>query len=108
MNSPQTNEGMEKVQEVITEFFLYFTTEFPLYYRDAVVAKCRAGGKEEGCRLPEASVPEYIIKSGMMYKRGELLLLWLLICLKKMSFINMMLFLLLINNLLCYFIMLLL
>ena len=71
MSNPMSEESLEKVQRLITEVLEHFKTEFSLHYKDAIIANIRSKGeKEEEFRLPHFPVPDYVLKSGVMYKKG--------------------------------------
>lgn len=75
MNNPMNEERVERMQEVINDVVGVFAKEFPLHYKDALIAKVKDEAQPEEAderMLPDAPVPDYELKSGTMQKRGGL------------------------------------
>jgi hypothetical protein len=67
------------MNEIISEVLTVFAKQFPLHYKDALIAmlKEEAQPAEEDDRLlPDAPIPDYELKSGLMTKRGDVVKNW--------------------------------
>jgi hypothetical protein len=75
LNNPMNEERMERMQEVISDVVGQFSKEFPLQYKDCLIAKIKDEAQpeeEDERKLPDAPVPDYELKSGTMMKRGDI------------------------------------
>lgn len=74
MSNPLSEENMEKVHRIIAEVLSRFSTMFVLHYKDAIITASKSTGTEKeatsGFRLPDCAVPDYLLRSGVMYKKG--------------------------------------
>jgi hypothetical protein len=92
LSSAMTQEETERVQHIIVEVLSTFDAEFSVHLREAVIAahsrthsrthsltrsSSQCVGKDGGldgemraCKLPDCPVPDYILKSGTMFKKG--------------------------------------
>lgn len=73
MDNPLTEERMARMSEVIQALVLKFATEFPVQYKNALIKKIKSDAQpsEEDPRLlPDAPIPDWDLKTGMMEKQG--------------------------------------
>ena len=75
MNNPMNEQRIERMQEVISDVVGHFAKEFPMHYKDALIAKikdeCQPDEEDERW-LPDAPVADYELKSGAMMKKGDI------------------------------------
>lgn len=70
-NNPLDEHKQARMNEIISEVVGVFAKEFPLQYKDALIEmlKDEAQPEEEDERLlPDAPIPDYELKTGMMTK----------------------------------------
>lgn len=75
MNNPMNEQRVERMQEVISDVVGQFSKEFPLHYKDALIAKIKEEGQpeeEDERKLPDCPTPDYEIKSGTINKKGDI------------------------------------
>lgn len=75
LNNPMNEHRVERMQEVISDVVGHFAKEFPMHYKDALIAKIKeqAQPEEEDEReLPDAPIADYELKSGTMQKKGDI------------------------------------
>lgn len=76
MNNPMNEHRIERMQEVISDVVGDFAKEFPLHYKDALIAKIKedaqAAGEEDPRKMPDAEIPDYELKEGTMMKKGDI------------------------------------
>ena len=83
MSNPLSDENMDEVQRIISEVLSQFTTEFADHYKDAIVTDMNGNGTTGAekdittkvFQLPESPIPDYLLKSGVMCKKGILLVI---------------------------------
>mmetsp|Transcript_4539 Transcript_4539/g.9262 ORF Transcript_4539/g.9262 Transcript_4539/m.9262 type:complete len:554 (-) Transcript_4539:255-1916(-) len=78
-NNPLDEHKQARMNEIISEVVGVFAKEFPLQYKDALIEmlKDEAQPEEEDERLlPDAPIPDYELKTGMMTKRGDVVKNW--------------------------------
>lgn len=74
-SNPLKEEDMEKVNKIINVALSQFASEFAIHYKDAVVADVQRQATQpekdaEHKLLPDFPVPDYVLKSGLMSKKG--------------------------------------
>lgn len=75
MNNPMNEHRIERMQEVISDVVGHFAKEFPMHYKDALIAKIKEDAQpeeEDERQLPDAPVADYELKSGTMQKKGDI------------------------------------
>ena len=75
MNNPMNEERVERMQEIISDVVGEFSKEFPLHYKDCLIAKIKQDEmpeEEDERKLPDAPVPDTELKAGTMMKRGDI------------------------------------
>jgi len=78
-NNPLDEYKQARMNEIISEVLAVFAKQFPLHYKDALIAllKEEAQPPEEDPRLlPPAPIPDYELKTGIMTKRGDVVKNW--------------------------------
>jgi hypothetical protein len=68
----------QRMQEIIQQVLGEFSKQFPLKYKDALIVKVKdaLNQEEETKQLEECPVPDYVLKTGSMLKRGDVRKNW--------------------------------
>jgi len=75
LNNPMNEQRVERMQEVISDVTGHFAKEFPLHYKDALIAKIKEESQPpevDERELPPAEIPSYELKTGVMMKKGDI------------------------------------
>lgn len=75
MNNPMNEHRVERMQEVISDVVGHFAKEFPLHYKDSLIAVIKRDSmpeEEDERDLPDCPVPDYVLKSGIIQKKGDI------------------------------------
>jgi len=78
-NNPLDESKQARMNEIITDVLGVFAKEFPLHYKDALIAKIKEELQPEEPDerlLPDAPTPDYEFKSGILTKRGDVVKNW--------------------------------
>lgn len=68
----------QRMQEIIQQVLGEFSKQFPLKYKDALIEKLKEAinPEESEQQLEECPVPDYVLKTGSMFKRGDIRKNW--------------------------------
>lgn len=71
-------EKQQRMQEIIQQVLGEFSKQFPLKYKDALIEELKeeVNGEESTLQLDECPVPDYVLKTGEMFKRGDVRKNW--------------------------------
>lgn len=78
-NNPLDEYKQQRMNEIISDVISVFAREFPNHYKDALIAKIKEESQpqeEDERLLPDAPVPDYELKSGVLTKRGDVVKNW--------------------------------
>ena len=84
MSNPLDEEALESIKTRTNDIIQEFSKQFPLCYKDALIAKIKAEKAEgkDAMELDKADDPDWDLKEGAMMKRGAVNTAW-----KKRKFV---------------------